>query len=110
MNSRDFYRILYGWDTENYLTEGVKYCAIFVKLTESLNDNLLVQYSNGTKRRVAGMFLFTDLEDALEWITNKKQSEIDEIDSKIYQLNVSKEKIEQKYSGIVVENQVTFTT
>ena len=110
MNSRSFFRILYGWDTENYLTEGLRYCAIFVKLTESLNDNLLVQYSNGTKRRVAGMFLFTDLDDALEWITNKKQSEIDEIDSKIYQLNNSKEKIEQKYSGIVVENQVTFTT
>ena len=110
MNSRSFFRILYGWDVENYLTEGLRYCAIFVKLTESLNDNLLVQYSNGTKRRVAGMFLFTSLDDALTWVSLRKQSEIDDIDSKIYQLNVSKEKIEQKYSGIVVENQVTFTT
>ena len=98
MNSRSFFRILYGWDVENYLTEGLKYCAIFVKLTESLNDNLLVQYSNGTKRRVAGMFLFTDLNDALIWIERRKRDEIDEIDSKIYHLNVSKEKIEQKYS------------
>lgn len=56
------------------------------------------------------MFLFTDLNDALIWIERRKRDEIDEIDSKIYHLNVSKEKIEQKYSGIVVENQVTFTT
>ena len=108
MNSRDYYRILYGWDTENYLTDGVKYCAIFVKLTESLADNLLVQYKNGTKRRVAGMFLFTDLDQALAWVDARKQAEINEIDNKIYQLQVAKEKVYQKYAGVVVEDKVGF--
>lgn len=103
MNSRDFYRILHGWDVENYLTEGLKYCAIFIKNTESLSDDLLVQYSNGIKRRVAGMFLFTNLDDAVEWMQKRKQAEIDVIDNQIYQLNAEKEKIYQSYANISIE-------
>jgi hypothetical protein len=110
MNSRDYYRILYGWDVENYLTDGIRYCAIFVKLTESLNDNLLVQYGNGTKRRVAGMFLFTDLDDAVAWVHQRKQAEIAAIDSQIYQLNVTKDKIYQTYAGVNIEEKTVFTT
>lgn len=110
MNSRDFYRILYGWDAENYLTDGIRYCAIFVKFTESLNDNLLVQYGNGTKRRVAGMFLFTDLDSAVAWVHQRKQSEIDAIDSQIYQLNVAKENVYRTYAGINIEEKVVFST
>jgi hypothetical protein len=110
MNSRDYYRILYGWDVENYLTDGIRYCAIFVKLTESLNDSLLVQYGNGTKRRVAGMFLFTDLDDATAWVNQRKQAEIDAIDSQIYQLNVAKDKIYQAYAGVNIEEKTVFTT
>lgn len=108
MNSRDYYRILHGWDTENYLTDGVRYCAIFVKLTESLSDNLLVQYKNGTKRRVAGMFLFTDLDLALAWVEARKQAEINDLDSKIYQLQIAKEKVYQKYAGVIVEDKTVF--
>lgn len=110
MNSRDYYRILYGWDVEKYLTDGIRYCAIFVKLTESLSDNLLVQYGNGTKRRVAGMFLFTNLDDAVAWVHQRKQAEIDAIDSQIYQLNVAKEKVYQTYAGVNIEEKVIFST
>ena len=108
MDSRSYYRILYGWDVENYLTDGVKYCAIFVKLTESMSDALVVQYKNGTKRRVAGMFLFTDLDQALEWIESRKQLEINSLDNQIYQLGVAKEKVYQKYAGIIIEDKTVF--
>ena len=109
MDSRSYYRILYGWDVENYLIEKkIRYCAIFVKLTESLSDNLLVQYKNGIKRRVAGMFLFTDLDQALAWVESRRQSEINDLDNKIYQLQVAKEKVYQKYTGVVVEDKVGF--
>ena len=99
-----------GWDTENYLTDGVRYCAIFVKLTESLNDALLVQYTNGTKRRVAGMYLFTDKEQALAWVEEKKLSELNAVDNQIYQLQIAKEKIYQIYSGIIFEDKVALIT
>lgn len=95
---------------EKYLTDGIRYCAIFVKLTESMNDDLLVQYGNGTKRRVAGMFLFTDLDDATAWVHQRKQAEIDALDSQIYQLNVAKDKVYQTYAGINIEEKTVFTT
>lgn len=97
MNSRDFYRVLYGWDTEFYLTDGIRYCAIFVKLTESLADDLLVQYINGTRRRVAGMFLFTDQTLALAYVEEQKQKEIAALNSKIKELEDQKEAVYKKY-------------
>lgn len=110
MDSRSYYRILYGWDVEYYLTDGIRYCAIFLKMTESLSDNLLVQYGNGIKRRVAGMFLFADLDDAVAWVNQRKQAEIDAIDSQIYQLNVAKDKVYQTYAGIRIEEKVVIST
>lgn len=109
MDSRSYFRILYGWDVENYLTEGIRYCAIYIKLTESLSDNLLIQYGNGIRRRVAGMFLFTDLDDAIAWVHERKQSEIDAIDSQIYRLNAAKETIYQTYANINIEEKVIFS-
>ena len=109
MNSKDYFRILYGWDAENYLTDGTRYCAIYIKLTESLSDNLLIQYGNGIRRRVAGMFLFTDLDDAIAWVHERKQTEIDAIDSQIYRLNAAKETIYQTYANINIEEKVVFS-
>lgn len=79
-------------------------------MTESLSDNLLVQYGNGTKRKVAGMFLFTDLDSAVAWVHKRKQAEIDAIDNQIYQLNAAKEKIYQTYAGVNIEEKVVFST
>lgn len=108
MNSRSYYRILYGWDVENYLIDGVRYCAIFVKLTESLADALLVQYADGTKRRVAGMFLFTDLDQAKAWVEERKKMEINDIENRIYQLRVSKDEVHQTYANVRFEDKVIF--
>jgi hypothetical protein len=97
MNSKDYYRILYGWDVEFYLTSGIRYCAIFIKLTESLSDNLLVKYVNGTHRRVAGMYLFTDQSLALAYVEEQKQKEIAALNSKIQELKDQKEAVYKKY-------------
>lgn len=97
MNSRSYFRILYGWDVEFYLTTGIRYCAIFIKLTESLADELLVQYVNGTRRRVAGMFLFTDQALALAYVEEQKQKEIAALNFKIKELEDQKEAVYKKY-------------
>lgn len=52
------------------------------------------------------MFLFTNLDDAVEWMQKRKQAEIDVIDNQIYQLNAEKEKIYQTYANISIENNV----
>lgn len=93
MVSRDFYRILYGWDTEEYLTRGIRYCAIFIKNTESLNDDLLVQYTDGTKARRPGRFLFTDKTLALAYVEEIKQGKIAALNFKIKELEAEKEMI-----------------
>ena len=97
MNSRDYYKILSGWDVEFHLTEGIRYCAIFIKSTESIADDLLVQYTNGTKRRVAGMYLFTEKTLALAYVEEQKKKEIDSISIKIQQLESQKESVYRKY-------------
>jgi len=70
----------------------------------------LVQYTNGIKRRVAGMYLFTDKEQAREWVETQKSQELSKVDNQIYQLEVSKEKIYQTYSGVIYEDKVVFIT
>jgi len=97
MNSRSYYKILYGWDAEFHLTAGVRYCAILIKNTESLSDDLLVQYANGVRRRVAGMYLFTDKSLALAYVEEQKQKEIAALNSKIKDLEDQKEAVYKKY-------------
>lgn len=97
LNSRDFYRIIYGWDAEFYLTAGIRYCAIFIKNTESLSDDLLVQYSDGRKRRVAGMYLFLDKPLALAYVEEQKGKELTAIDVMIKELQDQKEAVYKKY-------------
>ena len=56
------------------------------------------------------MYLFTDKEQAMAWIEEKKLSELNAINNKIYQLQNDKEKINQTYSNIVFEDKVALTT
>lgn len=103
MNSRDYYNILHGWDVENYLTDGIRYCAIFIKLTEGLTDDLLVQYTNGTKRRVAGMFLFTDKQLALDWVAGRQAKEIEALQTQIKEMADAIDRVNQVYAGVICE-------
>lgn len=103
MNSRDFYRILTGWDVENYLTVGIRYCAIFIKNTESLEDDLLIQYEDGTRRRVAGAFLFTNKDLALAWVSNKQAEEISAIQSQITDLMSKIDDVNYAYGQVTIE-------
>ena len=56
------------------------------------------------------MFLFTDLEQALAWVEEKRQTEIDTLTNQIYQLQVAMEQVYQKYAGVVVEQETVFVT
>lgn len=49
------------------------------------------------------MFLFTVLDDAVAWIQQRKQAEIDAIDSEIYQLYAAKDKVFQAYADVNIE-------
>lgn len=90
----DFHKVVYGWDVEFWKEKGVRYCVIFVKLTQSMNDMLWVQYIDFTKREVnAGLYLYTNLEDALQWIENEKQKEL-------VALNFQKREIEAKIDSV----------
>jgi uncharacterized small protein (DUF1192 family) len=97
MVSRDFYRILYGWDTHDYLTHGIRYCAIFIKNTESLSDDLLVQYTDGSKARRPGRVLFTDKTLALAYVEEIKQREIAALNFKIKELEAQREAVYKKF-------------
>jgi hypothetical protein len=55
------------------------------------------------KGEYLGMYLFTDRSLAEEWILNKQKEKLSDIDFKIYQLQVDKEKINQQYSSIIFE-------
>ncbi len=100
MDSRNFYSILYGWDVELYESIGVRYCAIFIKNTESLKDNLLVQYKSGEKRRVSGSYLFTDKTLAEKYVNDRRQAAISDIEFRILRLNATKDKIVKKFDEI----------
>jgi hypothetical protein len=105
MNSRDYYQILHGYDVELYLgPEGIRKCQIFVKLTESLTDVLVVEYTNGTRRKVAGQYLFTSKEDVLKWVDEQKTLKINDIAFAIQQLTADLENIHKQYSRILIEN------
>ena len=104
MNSLDYYKILTGWDVENYLTEGIRYCAIYVKLTESFDDDLLVQYVNGTRRRVAGMYLFTDKSLALAWVEDRRLKEISAINAQIAELFNQIDNVNYAYAQVTIED------
>jgi hypothetical protein len=99
----EFYQLLHGWDTELYLTEGVRYCQIFVKLTESLTDQLLVQYTTGVRRKVLGMYLFTDLDLAKAYVEKMRQMEMSEIYVKIRELENDLDKILETYLSVNYE-------
>jgi hypothetical protein len=83
---------------------GIRYCAIFVKLTESLTDRLVVQYTNGTKRSVAGMFLFTDQALALAWLEDQKQKELSALNIKITEINAQIEDVYKRYLNVPMES------
>jgi hypothetical protein len=105
MNSRDFYQIIHGYDVEHYLQpEGVRKCQIFVKLTESLTDVLLVEYTNGKRRRVNGQYLFTDKQNALKWVDEQKALMVNDLTFQISQLNHQLENVHRQYSRILIEN------
>lgn len=97
MISLDFYKILFGWDVEHFLTKGIRYCVIYIKNTESLSDDLLVKYSDTTKRRVAGMYLFTDKTLALAYVDEQKRKELLDFEFKIKELEAQKELVYKKY-------------
>lgn len=111
MNSRDFYRILEGWDVENYATVGVRHGSIYIKNTQSFNDELLMWYDDGTKRMVQGEYLFTDAGLARQWVSDKVSAEIKDL---LEQLNMAQEsyrkqiaKLNKLYDNLVFEAEPT---
>lgn len=104
MNSLDFYSILEGWDVERYLTHGVKKCNIYIKRNESLTDPLLVEYSDGSRRRVNGNFLFTVKKLAMDYVENEQKDKIKEIEYKIMDLKQEIQKIHDLFKGVIVED------
>lgn len=103
LNSREYYKIVKGWDIENYLENGIRYCSIFIKNSQSFNDELVVRYTNTITRLVMGHFLYTDLDVALAFIEKEKDDKLSEIDYKIYELNNDKDNIINAYNNIYIE-------
>lgn len=105
MISTDFFLILDGWDTENYqVTRNIRKCEVYIKRSQSLSDQLLVKYSDGTKRYVTGIHLFTDVELIKKKIEKDMNLEFDQIESQLYQLNEKLLSTKLKYQSITIEN------
>lgn len=100
-----FHKVVYGYDVEYWKEKGVRYCAIFVKLTQSMDDMLWVQYIDGTKREVNGkLYLFTKVDDALRWIENEKQKELFNLNIKMKELEAKIASVYEYYSDIRVDD------
>jgi len=114
MNSLDYYSIIKGWDVELFLTKGIRYCTIYKKNTQTLKDSLLVEYTDGTRRFVNGIYLFTENSLAIQYIEEHRNRRINELKFAQIELNAKIEKVIKDYLNIknekIVGNKIQKTT
>lgn len=99
----EYLAILNGWDVENYLTDGVRYVTMYIKTNQSLTDDVLVKYTDNTRRMVNGTYLFTDINDVRNWLEDQKENETTDLQVQLLSVQADIASIERKYSFINIE-------
>lgn len=92
------------------MTLGIRYCAIFIKNVESFGDELVVQYeTGGPKEIVPGIYLFTDKNLALQWVEDRKQRELNDLNAQIIDLKSKIDAVNYNYAQVTIEDEKPIT-
>ena len=108
--SPKFYKIVYCWSAEKFAEEGLRFCQVFIKNSQALSDPLLVQYTNGTRRYVLGMYLFATPDLAMQYVNALKAAELKTLNAQLQILQKSIDTTTAKYNNILIEKDPRETT
>lgn len=104
MNPLDYYKILIAYCAEDPLGEGIRKCQVFVRNIDSLTDNLLVEFLNGKRRWVNGIYLFSTKALALEYVESLKQNALLVLNTSLKEIQKEISTTIDMYSNIRIED------